>query len=70
MNFPEGILTETGDLRNPVDPDKSILFYRNNRTGWAEGQRIHNVGGFDLWCAAGDGARDGVNNWTRAVSAP
>src|SRR5690349_15306357 len=32
MTFVPEMLTAGGDLRDPVAPDRAILFYRNNRT--------------------------------------
>src|SRR5262245_46221263 len=63
MIFVDEMLTSTGDLRNPVDPAKRILFYRNNRTGRGPGQPVHNDKNFDLWGAGSDGVFDRVNNW-------
>ncbi len=62
----EEMLTSGGDLRNPAEPETRVLFYRNNRTGRAAGQAVHNEGSFDLW---GEGA-NGVNNWDSVVSSP
>lgn len=70
MTFVGEMLTSTGDLRNPVDPERSILFYRNNRTGRAPGQKVHNLVNFDLWGASPEGLHDGVNNWNSVVSTP
>ena len=64
------MLTPGGDLRNPVDSDRLILFYRNNRTAWYPGQRVHQGQAFDLWGASANGVRDGVNNWESTVSSP
>lgn len=70
MTFVDEMLTPTGDLRNPVDPANKILFYRNNRTGRAAGQEVHNDQNFDLWGAGSDGVFDRVNNWNSVVSPP
>lgn len=70
MTFIDDMLTPTGDLRNPVDPDGKILFYRNNRTGRGPGVLVHNEKNFDLWGATPDGLHDGVNNWNSVVSSP
>lgn len=70
MTFVDDMLTSTGDLRNPVAPNSRILFYRNNRTGRASGQPVHNEKNFDLWGAGSDGGFDQVNNWNSVVSAP
>jgi hypothetical protein len=70
MTFVEGMLTPTGDLRNPVSPQDKILFYRNNRTGRAPGLQVHNERNFDLWAASSNGVHDGVNNWNSVVSPP
>jgi hypothetical protein len=64
------MLTAGGDLRNPVDPEHLILFYRNNRTAAYPGQRVHHGQDFDLWGQAVNGVRDGVNNWDSTVSSP
>ncbi|HZE96490.1 MAG TPA: hypothetical protein VE981_05660 [Planctomycetota bacterium] len=68
--FAEDLLTAGGDLRNPVSPDREILFYRNNRTGRGAGQQVHNERSFDLWGKSANGFRDGVNNWESTVSTP
>jgi hypothetical protein len=70
MTFVPEMLTVGGDLRNPVAPERAILFYRNNRTGVYPGQRVHNGLGFDLWGEAANGFRAGVNNWDSTVSGP
>ena len=70
MIFVDDMLTPTGDLRNPVDPAKRILFYRNNRTGRSPEMQVHNEKNFDLWGAGSDGVFDRVNNWNSVVSAP
>src|SRR5262245_300796 len=70
MIFVDVMLTETGDLRNPVDPGSRILFYRNNRTGRGPGLSVHNEKNFDLWGAGSDGVFDRVNNWNSVVSTP
>lgn len=70
MTFVGEMLTPTGDLRNPVDPQNRILFYRNNRTGRGPGVQVHNYHNFDLWGAGSDGAFDRVNNWSSVVSPP
>jgi hypothetical protein len=70
LMFVEEMLTPGGDLRNPADPESGVLFYRNNRTGRAPGQAVHNEGSFDVWGEAPNGARDGVNNWDSVVSSP
>jgi len=68
MTFVPEMLSPGGDLRNPVAPETSILFYRNNRTGAYPGQRVHNGLGFDLWGDSANGIRAGVNNWDSTVS--
>lgn len=70
MTFVPEMLTAGGDLRNPVDPDRAILFYRNNRTASYPGLTVHNGRSFDLWGDAADGGRAGVNNWDSTVSSP
>lgn len=70
MTFVSEMLTPTGDLRNPVEPETRILFYRNNRTGRPPEVPVHNEKNFDLWGASPDGVRDGVNNWNSVVSNP
>jgi len=70
MTFVPEMVTAAGDLRNPVDPDRLILFYRNNRTATYPGQRVHNGHGFDLWGESAGGLRGGVNNWDSIVSSP
>jgi hypothetical protein len=70
MTFVPDMLTAAGDLRNPVAPERSILFYRNNRITAYPGVRVHNGGSFDLWGEGSDGARGGVNNWNSTVSSP
>lgn len=70
MTFPADMLTAGGDLRNPVDPDRAVLFYRNNRTAAYPGQRVHNGRSFDLWGDSANGVRAGVNNWDSTVSSP
>jgi hypothetical protein len=70
LTFLEEMVTPTGDLRNPVDPDARILFYRNNRTGGGPDVPVHNEKNFDLWGASPDGRFDGVNNWNSVVSSP
>jgi len=70
MTFVPEMLTPAGDLRNPVDPDRLILFYRNNRTATYPGQRVHNGQGFDLWGESAGGRHGGVNNWDSIVSSP
>jgi hypothetical protein len=70
LTFVEEMLTSGGDLRNPSEPELKVLFYRNNRTGRAPGQIVHNEGSFDLWGEGPNGVRDGVNNWDSVVSSP
>src|SRR5262245_8562901 len=70
MTFVDEMLTPTGDLRNPVDSKKRILFYRNNRTGRSPDVQVHNMKNFDLWGAGSDGVFDRVNNWNSVVSTP
>jgi hypothetical protein len=70
MTFVEDMLTPTGDLRNPIDPETRILFYRNNRTGRSPELQVHNEKNFDLWGAGSEGVFDEVNNWNSVVSTP
>lgn len=70
MTFVPEMLTAGGDLRNPVDPQRLILFYRNSRTAVYPGVRVHLGRSFDLWGEAADGRRMGVNNWESTVSSP
>jgi hypothetical protein len=71
MFFVDDMLTEVGDLRNPIAPNGSILYYRNNRECGTPDHRGHNTRSFDLWCRSIEGFDDGVNNWDSViVSAP
>lgn len=70
LTFVPEMLTAGGDLRNPVDPEKLILFYRNNRTASYPGQRVIHGQAFDLWGQSASGVRTGVNNWDSTVSSP
>lgn len=70
MTFVPEMLTPGGDLRNPVDPEAEILYYRNNRTAAYPGQRLHHGQSFDLWGDSANGLRAGVNNWDSTVSSP
>jgi len=70
MTFVPEMLTAGGDLRNPVDPERTILFYRNNGTAAYPGVRVHHGRSFDLWGQAANGLRMGVNNWDSIVSSP
>jgi hypothetical protein len=70
MVFVAEMLTAGGDLRNPVDPERLVLFYRNNRTAAYPGQRVVHGQAFDLWGESANGVRMGVNNWDSIVSSP
>lgn len=70
MTFVPEMLTSGGDLRNPVDPEREILFYRNCRTSTPADLRVHNGGSFDLWGQSANGLRAGVNNWDSTVYGP
>ena len=70
MTFVPEMLTAGGDLRNPVDPEREILFYRNSGTAAYPGVRVHNGRSFDLWGEAANGLRMGVNNWESTVPSP
>jgi hypothetical protein len=62
VSFSPAMLTGAGDIRNPVDPDREILRYRDNtRVRGAVGARHSD--GFDLWGRDGEGREDGIANW-------
>jgi hypothetical protein len=67
MTFGPDMITDTGDLRDPLAPRESVLHYRNNR---AAGEGGHNVRSFDLWGRGLDGSPDGVNNWDGLIVSP
>jgi hypothetical protein len=67
FGFIDEMLNGVGDLRNPVDPDRLILYYRNNRERQGSGVRGRNGSGFDLWGKDSEGVEDGVNNWSSLV---
>ena len=70
MVFVDDMILPTGDLRNPLEPDGRILFYRNNRTGRGPEVEVHNEKNFDPWASNRDRVFDGVNNWSPSVSPP
>ncbi len=63
MIFVEEMITAGGDIRNPVAPDRSIIYYRNNIECREIDVPMRNRETFDLWCRSADGVKDGVNNW-------
>jgi hypothetical protein len=59
----EEMITSGGDIRNPVAPERAIIFYRNNLECRDVELPLHNREAFDIWCRSADGLEDGVNNW-------
>jgi type II secretory pathway pseudopilin PulG len=55
--LPGEMLTPAGDIRNPMDPGRSVLHYRSGQ-------------GFDLWCRSPDGEEIGVSDGFPSVSSP
>lgn len=70
MIFVREMLTEVEDIRNPVAPEKAILYYRNNIECAATPGPHHNPRSFDLWGKGADGRQEGVNNWDSVVPPP
>ncbi len=64
--LPPEMVTPTGDIRNPLAPETSILHYRRGRH--PEGGPAGSV--FDLWCPAEEGWEIRVSDWAPAVSPP
>ncbi len=66
FEFRTGMLDDRGNVRNPIDPAREILTYRNNMLSYPENRSdptVHNKSSFDIWGRNARGVRDGVNNW-------
>jgi hypothetical protein len=61
------MLTAVGDIRNPVDPESSIIHYMRTAGRESCGLPAHNTDSFDVWCKDAEGRSNGVNNWCSAV---
>lgn len=70
MVFVKEMLDEVGDVRNPVAPERAILYYRNNIECRDTAARQYNSESFDLWGRSSDGREEGVNNWDSLVPSP